>query len=580
MKTKIWLHHCLWSQIIIIFCLFFLYTNAFSAPPLYPIAGKKYPKDGVHRLPDIKALRAQGLTQKQIVKAIGTSGTKKLAVILVNFGAAGSSTSGANKITSDDITTAGLLISGLVQYYKENSYNTFIIDPYFILADGTRTQSSSTIATNNIYTLPNLMEYYGDSDDVQLLVGDAITLANTSQLTIPVNTVNYDVVMVLHAGYGEESTGATGDSWSAFQTFSRSYPTTNGFTEGTVAPVREKNADALGVTCHEFGHQLGLPDLYDTTNTSDQTRVGKWCIMDYGTWIDSGRKPSQLSAWCKKYLSWIEPALPTGTDIVLKNVENNQTGSCYKINISGVSTEYFLIEYRKKNSAPQISDLAIPGEGILVWHIDEAIINETVTVSGVADTRFNLNVINNDDTKHLSIRVEEADKNYNMRTSKGEATDVFFRSSDIFTTPQSDSYDLGATFITMSNFSGVGLDSMSMIITNFKSTTYLETKKIFAFPNPNRGANSSTIRMAFTRPFTSGQLKIYTVSGDLVLTQTINRNNFSSNISTDYSWIYDYSWNLKNDSGNDVTSGIYIYLVEAEIDGHKEIKTGKLAVIK
>ena len=84
------------------------------------------------------------------------------------------------------------------------------------------------------------MEYYGSSDDVQLLVGDAITFANTTQVTIPVNTVNYDAVMVLHAGYGEESTGYTGDCWSAFQTFSRSYPTTNGFTEGTIAPVREK----------------------------------------------------------------------------------------------------------------------------------------------------------------------------------------------------------------------------------------------------------------------------------------------------------------------------------------------------
>ena len=60
-----------------------------------------------------------------------------------------------------------------------------------------------------------------------------------------------------------------------------------------------------------------------------------------------------------------------------------------------------------KNSVPQISDLAILGEGLLVWHIDEDIMNETVTISGSGtDTRLNLNVINVDDAKHLSIRVK------------------------------------------------------------------------------------------------------------------------------------------------------------------------------
>ena len=64
-------------------------------------------------------------------------------------------------LTSDDITTAGSLISGLVQYYKENSYGALVVEPYFILADGTRTQLSSAISTNKIYTLTAQMEYYG-----------------------------------------------------------------------------------------------------------------------------------------------------------------------------------------------------------------------------------------------------------------------------------------------------------------------------------------------------------------------------------------------------------------------------------
>lgn len=110
--------------------------------------------------------------------------------------------------------------------------------------------------------------------------------------------------------------------------------------------------------------------------------------------------------------------------------------------------------------------------------------------------------------------------------------------------------------------------------------TNSKTKKIFAFPNPNRSNNSTTIRMIFTSPISAGLIKIYTVSGDLVFTQRIDTNNFNSNVSTSDDFIYDYLWNLKNASGNDVASGIYIYLIEAEIDNRKEIKTGKLAIIR
>ena len=42
----------------------------------------------------------------------------------------------------------------------------------------------------------------------------------------------------------------------------------------------------IGVFAHEFGHALGLPDLYDTDYTSEG--VGNWSLMAGGSWNYSG----------------------------------------------------------------------------------------------------------------------------------------------------------------------------------------------------------------------------------------------------------------------------------------------------
>ena len=46
----------------------------------------------------------------------------------------------------------------------------------------------------------------------------------------------------------------------------------------------------VGVFCHEFGHVLGLPDLYDTTYRSEG--VGIWCLMGAVHGEAAGTSPS------------------------------------------------------------------------------------------------------------------------------------------------------------------------------------------------------------------------------------------------------------------------------------------------
>jgi immune inhibitor A len=71
----------------------------------------------------------------------------------------------------------------------------------------------------------------------------------------------------------------------------------------------------LGVFVHEYGHDLGLPDLYDTSgNTCGSTcenSTGFWTLMSSGANIGSGGSngigdaPIDLGAWEKLQLGWL-----------------------------------------------------------------------------------------------------------------------------------------------------------------------------------------------------------------------------------------------------------------------------------
>src|SRR2546426_4775425 len=63
----------------------------------------------------------------------------------------------------------------------------------------------------------------------------------------------------------------------------------------------------LGVSVHEFGHDLGLPDLYDTDYSSDG--AGIWDVMSEGAWNGAprGSSPAMFSAWSKIRLGWFTP---------------------------------------------------------------------------------------------------------------------------------------------------------------------------------------------------------------------------------------------------------------------------------
>jgi immune inhibitor A len=122
---------------------------------------------------------------------------------------------------------------------------------------------------------------------------------------------------------------------------------------------------SANVLCHEFGHVLGMPDLYDYGY--DSNGVGDWCVMSFGVYNGGGWSPAHVCAWNRQLLGLCEPvAITVPGDYELPPVETS--GTVYRLWTDGTQgPQYFLVENRR----PEGYDSALPSHGALVWHIDE-----------------------------------------------------------------------------------------------------------------------------------------------------------------------------------------------------------------
>jgi immune inhibitor A len=99
----------------------------------------------------------------------------------------------------------------------------------------------------------------------------------------------------------------------------------------------------IGSYAHELGHDLGLPDLYDTDTglTGDSEGIGRYGLMGGGSWTFS-----HLSAWSKIQLGWITPTiLFTSAYHDVRDAETNAEAYVL-VDYSHSTEEYFLVENR------------------------------------------------------------------------------------------------------------------------------------------------------------------------------------------------------------------------------------------
>jgi len=533
-----------------IICALALSLSLFAAPPAPGISGVNAPKDSVHKIPDAKSLKAMGYSPEMILKTIGTSGSKSIAVVFVNFTDSTFGATGLTSITHYTDATNGLLAQ-MKKYYLEAS-----------ACSATKLTLNFTLFTNagNGYTLSQNTYYYGGyygDANIEKLFSDAITSSGVNKAS------GYDSLLVVHAGTGQESNQNHSDVWSLYdEPFTSTTLNFNGFNSGETVPITESSSNSpFGVLCHEFGHQLGLVDLYDTG--SGKSKIGMWDLMDYGAWTDSGNTPPHFTSWNKIRLGWLTPANVTSSTTLTFNPIASALANSVKVPILGSSTEYFLFEYRDNSGF----DAKLPGQGILIWHIDDS----QATASRITNNNVNTGF-------PIAVYLVEKDNGGDAGSNKGDSTDPFNSSIDVFQAPQSNSNNDDLSMITLSNFLGSGTATMTARLFAIPGTTNIAFNKMFNYPNPVKNAASSTIRVIFSRYVSTAILRIYTVSGEFILEKTLNQNSDSSFVNNQ--WIYEYTWDLKNDAGTAVASGIYLYNITATVNSQRESKTGKLAIIR
>ena len=151
-----------------------------------------------------------------------------------------------------------------------------------------------------------------------------------------------------------------------------------------ICPEGGQRMANISVFCHEFGHMLGLPDLYARPENPGMEGLDIWCAM--ANQAGNGR-PQHFSAWPKEKLGWIKPAVIDPTvkqKIALAPIETSPK-ECVKVLVRPDGSEYFLLEHRAKKGF----DTSLPSEGLLIWRVvgNRPILEESHGVNGAVGPR-------------------------------------------------------------------------------------------------------------------------------------------------------------------------------------------------
>ena len=398
-----------------------------------------------------------------IDKVIPPSGTANIPVFLINF----NDTTTAYTVSDFDTLLFGTGNNSMKDYYEEVSYGAFSV-------------SAGPSGIAGWISAANTHDYYGRNDIFGFdkwpgtLVREAVAAADGAFDFAPYDQDGdcyVDVVNIIHQGSGEEAGGPATDIWSHSWDLNSAYffrysdggeyVTNDACPAGGFIKVNDyviqpetlwDEQQTMGVFAHEYGHALGLPDLYDTDYSSEA--IGEWGLMAAGSWnyvSFPGDRPSHMSAWSKYALGWVTPTQVTGTMTAEPIQQASANADVYQFLPGSPSTggEYFLVENRQRAGF----DAGLPGDGLLIWHIDESRANNNKECYPPADCT---------DT-HYRVSVEQADAEWDLEKGinsgdngdpfPGSAVNTSFTGA---TSPNSNLYNNTPTNVSVTNISSSG----------------------------------------------------------------------------------------------------------------------------
>lgn len=341
---------------------------------------------------------------------------------------------------------------------------------------------------DSVYTLPQPMSYYGRCDFSDVIAGleeyfrDCIRLADT--VSPDINFSEYESFFLFHAGSDRQNDIGFPETCNDLFTGYINYfnPDTvfvdndSTFIQNALlmpeTASQDNRATALNaVMAHEFGHQLGLVDLYSTATFMSQ--LGDFALMDnngFGTGIDFGFPVGRVfgaiplfpCAWSRAFLGFVDVVdYREGADIEVVAAEVISNGvKVARVPIS--DKEYYLIENRLVESdgfatGSQVDsltnvilgpayrdpgtqnitrsteyDFLMPGSGLLIYHVDERVAGLDYNYDG--ESNFDDNQLQwirdiNGVTTERFIKLVEADGFVNFggyyRAGYGSEEDMF-----------------------------------------------------------------------------------------------------------------------------------------------------------
>ena len=281
------------------------------------------------------------------------------------------------------------------------------------------------VTVSQKYSYYGANDTYGNDKHAEQMVYEACLLVDSLYPEINFSIYDndgdgeMDYVYVVYAGFGEADGGPANTIWphSYWIHYAGYNLTIDGVKIDKYACGNEKNAiskqhDGIGTFVHEFGHVLGLPDLYATNNTSHRT-LGDWDVMDYGTYNNDGNTPPTYSAYERFFFGWLTPTLIKDTALLTLH-DLYSTNEAFLItttdehNLIGTDpnpTTFYLMENRQSN----IWDKYLAGHGMMLTKVQYDY------------NKWYQNTVNNTASK-LGVDIIEAKTN---TSSTNKDTDLF-----------------------------------------------------------------------------------------------------------------------------------------------------------
>lgn len=359
-----------------------------------------------------------------------------------------------------DLTTpTDLADTSVAFYFKTASYGKFAFggDAYNNTDfGGTKCDSNGWLTS--AYDRADIDEY-SDTYDIYDAIEDALT-----QVESYVDFNDYDSnndgyldgLVVIYAG------AASGGPMWDYRWVNIYYESTDGVTINSGIWTSEESY--IRSWCHEFGHEVGLPDLYDVGGSGDgddMPGIGYWGLMG-GFYTSQGLKPALPSAWTRERLRFVDPVdiltLTAATEYTVNRATSTSAeNTVYRIWRNGaVGKEYFLVEFRDTDHG--FDDSLFGSGGLLIWHVNEDRTSQNNRDNSFDPQRLWLECAGDvGDPMNFSGTAPWRD-GYNG----DDSVDYF----DDATTPNAKDYSAQSTGVVIEPTSGAGGSSMTVNLTS------------------------------------------------------------------------------------------------------------------